>query len=42
MAEETKEKEKIKKLADPVAASIDAATQQMIKRAQELGDRHGI
>ena len=37
MAEETKEKEKIKKLADPVASSIDVATQQMIKRAQDLG-----
>ena len=29
--------EKAKKVADPIAASIDAATQQMIKRAQELG-----
>ncbi|MDP2864028.1 MAG: anaerobic carbon-monoxide dehydrogenase catalytic subunit [Desulfobacterales bacterium] len=41
MAEEAKEKvvkvAKEKKLADPVAASIDLATQIMIKRAQELG-----
>ncbi|MBU1398688.1 MAG: anaerobic carbon-monoxide dehydrogenase catalytic subunit [Proteobacteria bacterium] len=41
MAEETKEKvvkvAKEKKVADPVAASIDLATQIMIKRAQELG-----
>ncbi|MFO7667707.1 MAG: anaerobic carbon-monoxide dehydrogenase catalytic subunit [Desulfobacterales bacterium] len=41
MAEETKEKvvkaPKEKKVADPVAASIDLATQIMIKRAQELG-----
>jgi anaerobic carbon-monoxide dehydrogenase catalytic subunit len=29
-------KEKVKKLADPIAASIDVATQQMIVRAQEL------
>ena len=29
--------EKAKKVADPVAASIDAASQQMIRRAQELG-----
>ncbi len=28
---------KEKKVADPIAASIDTATQQMIKRAQELG-----
>ena len=28
---------KAKKLADPVASSIDAASQQMIARAQELG-----
>ncbi|MFH1103051.1 MAG: anaerobic carbon-monoxide dehydrogenase catalytic subunit [Pseudomonadota bacterium] len=35
MAEETKEK--VKKLADPIESSIDAATQQMIKRAQDLG-----
>jgi len=28
---------KTKKLADPVAASIDVASQEMIKRAQELG-----
>ncbi|RPH48688.1 MAG: anaerobic carbon-monoxide dehydrogenase catalytic subunit [Desulfobacteraceae bacterium] len=41
MAEETKEKvvkvPKEKKVADPVAASMDLATQIMIKRAQELG-----
>ncbi|MBW1776008.1 MAG: anaerobic carbon-monoxide dehydrogenase catalytic subunit [Deltaproteobacteria bacterium] len=39
MAEVTKEttKEKVKKVADPVASSIDTATQQMIARAQELG-----
>jgi len=38
MAEEQKEKVvKIKKVADPVAASIDVATQEMIKRAQDLG-----
>ncbi|MDY6905984.1 MAG: anaerobic carbon-monoxide dehydrogenase catalytic subunit [Thermodesulfobacteriota bacterium] len=30
-------KEKAPKLADPVKASIDPATQQMIRRAQELG-----
>jgi carbon-monoxide dehydrogenase catalytic subunit len=35
MAEETKAK--APKLVDPVAASIDPATQQMIKRAQQLG-----
>ena len=29
--------EKAKKVADPVAATIDAASQQMIRRAQELG-----
>ncbi len=29
--------EKSKKLADPIAASIDPATQEMIRRAQELG-----
>ncbi len=29
--------EKAKKVADPVAATIDVASQQMIKRAQELG-----
>ncbi len=28
---------KAKKLADPVASSIDVASQQMIARAQELG-----
>ncbi len=38
MAEEIKEKAvKPKKLADPVASSIDVATQEMIARAQELG-----
>jgi len=38
MAEEKKETvAKAKKLADPVKASIDVATQEMIKRAQELG-----
>ena len=38
MAEEKKETAaKTKKLADPVKASIDVATQEMIKRAQELG-----
>jgi carbon-monoxide dehydrogenase catalytic subunit len=38
MAEEQKEKVvKAKKVADPVAASIDVATQEMIKRAQDLG-----
>ena len=38
MAEEQKEKVvKVKKVADPVAASIDVATQEMIKRAQDLG-----
>jgi carbon-monoxide dehydrogenase catalytic subunit len=38
MAEEKKEKAaKEKKLADPIAASIDPATQEMIVRAQELG-----
>jgi carbon-monoxide dehydrogenase catalytic subunit len=35
MADETKAK--APKLADPVAASIDIATQQMIQRAQQLG-----
>ncbi len=36
---EVKEVKEVKapKLADPVAASIDPATQQMIRRAQELG-----
>ena len=29
--------EKAKKLADPVAATIDVASQQMIRRAKELG-----
>ena len=38
MAEEKEEKKaKTKKLADPVKASIDIATQEMIRRAQELG-----
>ena len=38
MPEEKKPTEpKAKKVADPIAASIDTATQQMIKRAQELG-----
>ncbi len=38
MAEEKKEAvAKAKKMADPVKASIDIATQEMIKRAQELG-----
>jgi carbon-monoxide dehydrogenase catalytic subunit len=38
MAEEKVEKaEKAKKLADPIAASIDPATQELIVRAQELG-----
>jgi len=39
MAVEIKAKaaEKAPKLADPIAASIDPATQQMIKRAQDLG-----
>jgi len=39
MAEEKKvvKAEKPKKLADPIAASIDPATQEMIVRAQELG-----
>ena len=41
MAEPTElkspKKDKPKKVADPVAATIDVATQQMILRAQELG-----
>jgi carbon-monoxide dehydrogenase catalytic subunit len=38
MAEEKVEKAaKAKKLADPIAASIDPATQELIVRAQELG-----
>ncbi|NNK00255.1 MAG: anaerobic carbon-monoxide dehydrogenase catalytic subunit [Desulfatitalea sp.] len=37
MAEEVKAKAKAPKLADPVASSIDPATQQMIARAQQLG-----
>jgi anaerobic carbon-monoxide dehydrogenase catalytic subunit len=32
-----KAEEKVAKLADPIAASIDPATQQMIARAQQLG-----
>jgi carbon-monoxide dehydrogenase catalytic subunit len=39
MAEDIKGKKAVKapKLADPIGASIDPATQEMIKRAQELG-----
>ena len=38
MAEEKEVKTaKAKKMADPIAASIDPATQEMIARAQELG-----
>ena len=38
MAEEKKVKaDKPKKMADPIAASIDPATQEMIIRAQKLG-----
>lgn len=39
MAEDIKAKKAVKapKLADPIGASIDPATQEMIKRAQELG-----
>lgn len=37
MAEEKEKKVKAMKLADPVAASIDVASQEMIRRAQELG-----
>jgi carbon-monoxide dehydrogenase catalytic subunit len=40
MAEEKKAKvaaKKAPKLADPVAASIDPGTQEMIRRAQQLG-----
>jgi carbon-monoxide dehydrogenase catalytic subunit len=38
MSEVTKEKaEKTQKMADPIAASIDPATQEMIVRAQQLG-----
>ena len=39
MAEEKKvvKADKPKKLADPIAASIDPATQELIVRAQELG-----
>lgn len=38
MADESDEKvTKARKVADPVAASMDVATQEMIKRAQDLG-----
>ena len=37
MAEQTEKEAKKKKMADPIAASIDVASQQMIRRAQELG-----
>ena len=38
MAEKRELKEpKAKKLADPVAATIDPASQQMIQRAHDLG-----
>ena len=38
MVQEKNTKEtKTKKLADPVAATIDPASQQMIQRAHELG-----
>jgi len=37
MAEKKQGKVKVEKLADPVGASIDLATQTMITRAQELG-----
>jgi carbon-monoxide dehydrogenase catalytic subunit len=37
MTEEKEKATKAAKLADPVAASIDEATQQMIRRAQQLG-----
>jgi len=38
MAEEIKVKAaKPKKVVDPVAASMDVATQEMIARSQELG-----
>ena len=41
MAEDIKAKAKAKapKLADPIAATIDPASQEMIKRAQDLGHR---
>jgi carbon-monoxide dehydrogenase catalytic subunit len=35
--EKSSAKKKAPKLADPVAASVDPATQQMIERAHELG-----
>ncbi len=35
--EKTPDETKVKKLADPVAASIDAATREMIQRSHELG-----
>ncbi|MGD8297628.1 MAG: carbon monoxide dehydrogenase, partial [Desulfobacterales bacterium] len=34
---EVSDKKKVPKLADPVAATIDFASQQMIRRSQELG-----
>ncbi len=37
MAEDKVKKAKAPKVADPVAASYDVATQEMIKRAQDLG-----
>jgi len=37
MEEKQKKSAKEKKLADPIKASIDVATQEMISRAQELG-----
>ncbi len=36
-AEKVVKEAKAKKLADPVAATIDPASQQMIERAHELG-----
>ena len=36
MSEKVKKVEKAKKVADPVAATIDVASQEMIRRAQEL------
>ena len=36
MSDKEKKVEKAKKVADPVAATIDVASQQMIRRAQEL------
>ncbi|MGM0403577.1 MAG: anaerobic carbon-monoxide dehydrogenase catalytic subunit, partial [Thermodesulfobacteriota bacterium] len=37
MKEEAPKSQKEQKLADPMAASVDAATREMIVRAQELG-----